>query len=208
MKKYILKDHVTKEMLGKVGFEIKKLLSGDVVAIRKNTPSSDIIIFLEPPERALKHRYASTDGNPFEAVKDIEDWFVIEHKEDEKSSPETNSSEKKIEVGKISLNDFAKEIHENAKNHGWWDQERSFGDILALVHSEISEALEEYRKGKSHVYFEKGTSKPEGISVELVDAMIRILDFMAKENVDIEKILIMKHEYNKTRSYKHGGKTM
>lgn len=46
------------------------------------------------------------------------------------------------------MNDWAKEIHENAVAHGWWDEERSFGDIVALCHSELSEALEEYRTSR------------------------------------------------------------
>ena len=48
--------------------------------------------------------------------------------------------------------------------------------------------------------------KPEGIAVELADCIIRILDYCGKEDIDVESILKLKHDYNKTRPYKHGGK--
>lgn len=104
------------------------------------------------------------------------------------------------------MNNFAKAIHANSVAHGWWDEPRSFGDIVALCHSELSEALEEYRNGKPLHYVEG--LKPEGIAVEMADCIIRILDWCGKENVDIESIMREKHEYNKTRPYKHGGKVL
>jgi hypothetical protein len=121
------------------------------------------------------------------------------------------------------LNELAKEIHENAKAHGWWEEERSFGDIVALCHSELSEALEEYRNDKPMIYcnFPVGGmnysvietpyvsgQKPEGIAVEMADCIIRILDWCGKEGIDIDEIVRIKTEYNKTRPYRHGGKTI
>ena len=48
--------------------------------------------------------------------------------------------------------------------------------------------------------------KPDGIAVEMCDCIIRILDYLGKEDVDIEAVLEQKHRYNKQRPYKHGGK--
>ena len=106
-----------------------------------------------------------------------------------------------------TLNDLAKEIYENAKSHGWWDKERSFGDIIALCHSELSEALEEYRNGKPMIYYGED-EKPEGVAVEIIDCIIRILDWAGHENIDVDKILSEKHEYNKRRPYRHGDKQL
>ena len=104
----------------------------------------------------------------------------------------------------LKINEFADAIHENAVEHGWWEEERTLPEILALCHSELSEALEAYRDSTTLVCMVDG--QPEGIAVEMVDCMIRILDYLAYEEVDIEYLIRMKHEYNCGRPYRHGGK--
>lgn len=127
-----------------------------------------------------------------------------------------------------------KEVHDLAVSSGWWPEGtdmRIVPEKLALIHSEISEALEEYRSLKdleiSDVYYPTKTSgyidpdsgqyvdwaegqeparKPEGFGVELADAIIRILDLSEWLGIDMEALVQQKHEYNKTRPWRHGSK--
>lgn len=91
------------------------------------------------------------------------------------------------------------EINELAIDKGWYDKERSIPEMLCLIHSEISEALEAYRK-----------NIPEGdkgcLSEELADAVIRIFDMAEGLGINIVKAVEMKHEFNLTRPYRHGNK--
>lgn len=102
------------------------------------------------------------------------------------------------------IDEFAKEVHRNSVEHGWWDSERELPEIIALCHSELSEALEAYRNGEDMIWINDG--KPDGIGVEMCDCIIRILDYLAYKGFDIGHALKMKHLYNTTRPYKHGGK--
>ena len=105
------------------------------------------------------------------------------------------------------INEVAKQIHENAVAHGWWDEERGFPEVLALIHSEVSEALEEYRNGRLPTEVYAGNNgKPEGIPIELAAVIIRGLDYCGYAGIDIDAAISQKHEYNRTRPYRHGGK--
>ena len=105
------------------------------------------------------------------------------------------------------INKILRDIHQNALDHGWWEQEREFPEIAALIHFEASEALEEYRNGHAAIetYYRKD-NKSERILSELADVIIRIFDYCGYAGIDIEKAVKEKHEFNKSRSYRHGGK--
>lgn len=127
----------------------------------------------------------------------------------------------------ITIAELQKQVHATAREKGWWpiadvvDRKISptivapidFSKVnvpekIALMHSELSEALEEFRRdGMRELYFDtQHGMKPEGIAVEFADCIIRILDFCGAYGIDLEDALITKMAYNKTRPYRHGGK--
>lgn len=114
----------------------------------------------------------------------------------------------------MNLNGIMKEILIINEDHGFTskvpDSNPSiFSEKMLLVISEISEALEEFRSGRGlrEIYFDSDTDgKPEGIPIEIADAVIRLFDFCAANGIDLEHAIRIKVDYNTTRPYKHGKK--
>lgn len=127
---------------------------------------------------------------------------------------------------KLGLHNLMQVAHQTAIDKGWWENDqRSLGELIALMHSELSEALEEWRVHgleQSHfIYVTDPTlgyipihqgdhitddAKPEGIAVEFADVLIRIFDTCAHYNIPLDHALMLKMNYNQTRPYRHGGK--
>lgn len=95
----------------------------------------------------------------------------------------------------MSISEITKECKEIAEEHGFkintTDLTLNVPTALSLIHTEVSETLQEYRKGNS-------------IGEELADIIIRIFHLSETLEIDIEKEIKEKMEKNKTRSYKHG----
>lgn len=95
----------------------------------------------------------------------------------------------------LTIEYLCEEAFATAISKGWHDEERETGTMLALIHSEVSEALEADRKGDS-----------ENFAEELADVVIRILDLCGSKDIDLQAAILKKMEFNKSRPHKHGGK--
>lgn len=113
---------------------------------------------------------------------------------------EMDEAERQAYEGLIAAQSLA---HQTATNAGWYcdpttgeSVERNFGEVIALMHSELSEALEADRKGL------KDDKLPhrDGREVEFADCIIRILDTAAAHGLDVAGALIEKNRFNKNRA--------
>lgn len=105
----------------------------------------------------------------------------------------------------MDWNEFSREVHQNAVEHGFWERPADFGEVVSLIHSELSEALEEARKGRPMAYVDrigadslmrvvdpgywKDSEKPEGIAVELCDAILRVMDWFGFVGVNANVLM-------------------
>jgi len=126
-----------------------------------------------------------------------------------------------------SLGQMANEVSAWAITKGWEpDPDRTFGDEIALIHSEASEALEAYREIKLDartnpvihlpscnptIYPQINCGcigKPDDVASEYADILIRLLHYSKKYGIDLEEQYERKMQYNRQRVWRHGGRNL
>lgn len=115
----------------------------------------------------------------------------------------------------MDLKEMQRYVLETNQTNGWFDSERTFGDDIALLHSEVSEAFEAYRVAGNcddqtrttwEESYEGHPPKPEGVGSEFADVLVRLLDSCERHGINLEAEFVRKMAYNETRGYRHGGK--
>lgn len=111
------------------------------------------------------------------------------------------------------IESYCEDCHKTAQDKGWYEKDPpTVLESLCLITSEISEAVEVYRKSGPSCLNEKSDygdqfqNKVKTFGSELADIAIRLFDFCGYHGIDLQYEIDAKILYNRTREYRHGGK--
>lgn len=114
-----------------------------------------------------------------------------------------------------ALAEAQEDVYDINVANGWFEDDRTVGDDIALLHTEVSEMLEAYRDGGlgDQTRMLKNPSlhalpKPEGFGSEAADVLVRLLDTCKRRGVNLAWEFERKLAFNETRGHKHGGKIL
>jgi len=116
----------------------------------------------------------------------------------------------KLETGEPSyfvteVRNAQKLVNKIATDKGFWEEDRNDAEMIALMHSELSEALEAIRH-EGYELVSEHIPDYNQVAEEMADVVIRVLDFCEARNIDLGSAIVAKVEFNRTRPYKHGKK--
>lgn len=106
-----------------------------------------------------------------------------------------------------SIQDLCTICRGDAVANGWWEKPRSESELIALMHSELSEALECIRDGEPDLHYDE-RGKPLGKMSEYADVLIRIFDAVGEDGAALAEAVERKILFNRTRGHRHGGKVL